>query len=295
LQKKGEVNLSVLSNEDILFELGSNILIYPLNLDNIRGNTINLTASNMAWSLSDNKSIVKEIDKKMVIEIPASDTALIETRETIYVSNKLGGSYHSKVSKVSLGLGHIGTTLDPGWIGQSLIAIHNHSNKSVTIDVGESIVSVILHYLKTESTYKNTNVPGQTQVLLSLGVKPTHDKMKSLNQEWHSNIDKLREKMVNSKEFMEIKTKRDKEENERTVQRIKSTPYQVKAVVLSYIIPTIAIVALSGVVYLIERKFTEPGGTLVYFNKIIDVGLSGIIIVILFKVGDSIYRRMMHT
>ncbi|MCX5964280.1 MAG: hypothetical protein NT070_14395 [Cyanobacteria bacterium] len=57
----------------------------------------------------------------------------IETNESIWVSKKISGTYHSKVALVSKGLSHIGTTLDPEYVGCSLIAIHNHSNQDVSL------------------------------------------------------------------------------------------------------------------------------------------------------------------
>lgn len=40
--------MSVLSIEDIKKEIGKNIFIWPFNEDNIKGNSINLTASKFA-------------------------------------------------------------------------------------------------------------------------------------------------------------------------------------------------------------------------------------------------------
>lgn len=51
----------MLSNKDIIKELGKNIAIYPFNKSNIKGASINLTASNMAWSVDTKKTIVSNI------------------------------------------------------------------------------------------------------------------------------------------------------------------------------------------------------------------------------------------
>jgi deoxycytidine triphosphate deaminase len=113
MNKQGDILMSVLSNVDLEIELirGKNIRIFPLKVDNIKGSTYNLTASKYAWSISTKKSLVK--NNKIVI--PPNDSALIATKEVIWVSTKIAGSYHSKVSIVSRGGGHIGTTLDPIW------------------------------------------------------------------------------------------------------------------------------------------------------------------------------------
>jgi hypothetical protein len=77
--------MSVLGLEDLYNEIGKNIFIYPLKIDNIKANTINLTVSKYAWSVKSKKNICKD-HKKILIE--ANDTALIYTEEAIYVSKK---------------------------------------------------------------------------------------------------------------------------------------------------------------------------------------------------------------
>ena len=54
--------MSVLSNVDLEKELlkGKNIRIFPLKVDNIKGSTYNLTASEYAWSISTKKSLVND-------------------------------------------------------------------------------------------------------------------------------------------------------------------------------------------------------------------------------------------
>ena len=60
----------------------------------------------------------------------AGDRTVVETHETIWVQ-KIRWTYHSRVTQVSHGSGHIGTTLDPNYIGPSLIAVHNHNNDNL--------------------------------------------------------------------------------------------------------------------------------------------------------------------
>lgn len=157
----------MLSNIDILNELNENVFIDPLNLKNIKGSSINLTASKNAWSLKNKVSIVNGD----VIEIPANDTALIMTNELIHVTSKIAGLYHSKVSLVSKGTGHIGTTLDPEWYGQSLIAIHNLSSDICKIKVDETFVSLTLYYLNSEEEgVLLDNHGGRCDILKSLGI-----------------------------------------------------------------------------------------------------------------------------
>ena len=121
----------MLSDTDILNEIGINIYIYPFQKSNLKGASYNLTASALGWDIKNKKTIYDEVTKKLIIN-PHS-TALIETNEVIWVSSKAAGTYHSKVALVSKGLTHISTTLDPEYIGASLIAVHNLSDNPIEL------------------------------------------------------------------------------------------------------------------------------------------------------------------
>lgn len=195
--------MSVLGVEDLYREIGKNIFIYPLKIDNIKANTINLTASEYAWSIKTKKNICKD-QTKIVIE--PNDTALIYTTEAIYVSKKIGGTYHSKVSLVSGGLGHIGTTLDPEYMGLSLIAVHNHSNSPYELKVGATFVSIMFHYLKTPTyTISHNNIPGQTKILQNYEDLSKFEEWAE-NHDWINEKRKLIRKMIESNEYKEMKS-----------------------------------------------------------------------------------------
>ena len=136
----------MLSREDIYREIGKNIFICPLNIDNFRDNSIDLTASRFAWT-TDKKYIYNSKDKS--ITVPGHKTACILTKESIFVSSKIGGSYHSRVSLAKAGFGHIGTMLDPEYCGQSLIVLHNTTDLDLSIKEGDRLVSIVFHYLNT--------------------------------------------------------------------------------------------------------------------------------------------------
>lgn len=136
----------MLSIEDIYREVGKNIFICPLNTDNFRDNSIDLTASEFAWT-SDGVNIFNE--EKGMIQVPPYKTACILTKEAIYVSERIGGTYHSRVSLTKKGFGHIGTMLDPKYCGQSLIMLHNTTDHNLELKEGERLVSLAFYYLET--------------------------------------------------------------------------------------------------------------------------------------------------
>lgn len=136
----------MLSIVDLYREIGKSIFISPFNTSNIRDNSIDFTASMFAWS-PDKTYLYDEASDYIII--PPRNTACILTEESIYVTGKIGGTYHSRVSLVTKGLGHISTMLDPLYCGQSLIALQNLTNDPIPIKRGERIVSIVFYYLKT--------------------------------------------------------------------------------------------------------------------------------------------------
>lgn len=166
----------MLSNINIIKELErKNIAISPLKQENIKGASINLTASKIAWS----KSTKKVIDTSNgIIKIPPHDTALILTNEIVAVSNKIGGTFHSRVKDVSYGKGHIGTTLNPCWMGYSLIAIHNHIDADLEIKVGSPFVTLIFYYLKTPASVEEDNPSGRSDIVMDLGLERCEEYIK---------------------------------------------------------------------------------------------------------------------
>jgi deoxycytidine triphosphate deaminase len=204
----------MLSRIDITHELGKGIGIFPFNGDNIKENSINLSVSKYAWTLS--KGFIKKNDdryvlcdeselggikfeekgrasfkeddgKTKVVALPNS-TTLIETKEVIGVDGRIGGSYHSKVGIVSIGLGHIGTMLGPNFAGHSLIAIHNHTERVITLNEGETFVSVVFHYLDTKINVPNPTINGHLEKLSEYGVKTTSEDIKYLSEDWKVNL-----------------------------------------------------------------------------------------------------------
>ena len=146
----------MLSVEDIYREIGKNIFICPLDTNNFRDNSIDLTASEFAWT-AEGENIFD--DQKRTITVPKHKTACILTKEAIYVSAKIGGTYHSRVSLTKMGFGHIGTMLDPKYCGQSLIMLHNTTDSDLVLKEGERLVSLVFYYLETPIREKILSTP----------------------------------------------------------------------------------------------------------------------------------------
>jgi deoxycytidine triphosphate deaminase len=217
--------MAILSDIDIKKELGKNIYIYPFNTSQLKGASYNLTASKLAWSLSTKKSIYDRDSEKIII--PPDTTALIETSEVIWVSQEIAGTYHSRVGMVSQGSGHIGTTLDPNYIGPSLIAIHNHHPKrNIELIPGEeddAILTLVFHYVKTESSRKqHGNSAGRIEILNQMQIELSDEDRRALSKDFMSNPYSLKlemEKKCEDYQQLERERKRESEEIERKLKQ----------------------------------------------------------------------------
>lgn len=282
----------MLSKIDIIKELSRNINIYPLKKENLKENSINLSASFCAWAtisgdvfidkngnvksyninnsknykkihLSKGRSAVREINGELTIILLPLSTTLIETEEVLSISNKIGGTYHSKVGIASQGTGHIGTMLGPNFSGHSLIAVHNVSQYPLTIKVGDTFVSVAFNYLDTPLKHNsNSNLNAHIDKLISYGIKLTTEENDFLNEEWKRDILKVKNKMLNNSLKKDIKDL--KRENLKTYNLDKFKR------LLSLIFPIILVCIILIII-------DEICGTQ-FTPWLLNVGLSGIII-----------------
>lgn len=116
----------------------NHMLIYPFDEKNLTPVGYNFTFSNFIISLSSKAFVNLITDFKtgdVYFYLRPNETVLVLTRETIWVNKSIGGTFHSKVSLVTQGLGHISTTLDPGWRGQLLAPLNNPTKHKVKVVV----------------------------------------------------------------------------------------------------------------------------------------------------------------
>ena len=248
----------MLSIVDLKREIGENIYVYPVHNESIKANSIDLHVSKFAWSLRSKKSIG---DNDYII-IEPNDTALIYTEESIYVSHKIGGSYNSKVTLVSRGAGHIGTTLDAQYIGCSLVAIHNHSSEELKLKVGCEFVTLQFWYLNSpgyENTLCHDNEPGHPRMLNGFSDVDKYIEWRDKNT-WATRKMDLYHKMIESEEYKkcreEYKRELDKfdEEHKAEFDRIAREVKHKKAVAYFKVIVgvLIACIVLAIPTYILE-------------------------------------------
>lgn len=252
--------MAILSDVDIRRELGENILIYPFREGFLKGASYNLSASELAWDLETKENIYNEQEKAIII--PPNSTAVIETNETIWVSQRISGTYHSRVSQVSHGTGHIGTTLDPNYIGPSLIAVHNHSKEPVRIYLAtEPFATLKFHYLQTPSSKeKHGNSHARTDILGALGIILTSKERQELDQPYMSDDVALKAKMLECQDYQRIEQER--------VELIKSQNQEFsKKQQKSWFLNLIIIAAISTVLAIAIGAFLSVNETKIGQNN----------------------------
>ena len=174
-----------MSNVDIETALDIDIVICDYDKQNLTDIGYNLTATDFIFSI--NKGllvpIINHTDEKYCYVNP-HDTVLILTREAIWVSENISGTFHSKVRIVSQGFGHIGTTLDAFWEGPLLIALNNPTNKKLKFIIGKygedgkikysSFVTLVFYRMASPTTMGHDNPPCRLDILKSLVSKPKY-------------------------------------------------------------------------------------------------------------------------
>jgi len=143
--------MSLLTDSDLRTKLctvkgeegNDKILIYPFSEDCLTPVGYDLRVGRLYSSSLHGGPF--EIDDKSRIQISHGDTVLITTQEEIGMpkNRSVSALIMSKVSKVSKGLSHISTTIDPDWNGHLLIALNNYSRSTIELAVGEAFCTAV--------------------------------------------------------------------------------------------------------------------------------------------------------
>jgi len=250
----------MLSIEDLYKEIGKNIYIYPLEDIRILGNSIDLTASVYAWT-TDGKYIFDE--EKNAIIVPPHKTVCILTQEAVYVTSKIGGTYHSRVTLAKMGFGHIGTMLDPEYIGQSLIILHNTTDKEQIIKHKDRIVSLVFHYLHTPILVQSHNAsPGHKEKLSSFNNFEKYNQWAEGNR-WAFEKRELVDRFMTSEGYKEFKKKHKTDQwkwNSRLKNSLNNLKKNLKKYFILIIIFIIPYIIISNVLSLeVSDKVTIIG------------------------------------
>lgn len=155
--------MSVFSDVDICKALGKDIVIEPFTKSSLTPIGYDFTVGEYVYSLENGLLAPKD----GVFEIPPHTTVQILTKESLWVSGRIGGTFHSKVSLVSRGMSHISTTLDPGWYGPLLITLRNDMKTPQRLETNAAFVTLIFFSVKSPTTMKHFKPEFRRDILVS--------------------------------------------------------------------------------------------------------------------------------
>ncbi|MES2776809.1 MAG: hypothetical protein V4722_21705 [Bacteroidota bacterium] len=139
----------MLSNIDIQNNLGKNIIIEPYESKCLSPIGYDFRIGNFVFSIE--SGIINSKDGGYYL--PKKSTVQILTKESLWVSSKIAGTFHSRVSLVSRGISHISTTLDPLWFGPLLITIRNNTEKELFLKQDQKFVTLIFYRLQSPTEF----------------------------------------------------------------------------------------------------------------------------------------------
>lgn len=145
--------------------------IFPYDPESLTPIGYDLRVGPQYGSSIDAKLYSLDPDDKVIIK--PGDTVLITTLEDIGMpqDRTISAFITSKVSKVSRGLSHISTNIDPDWKGPLLIALHNPSLNTVCLNYGEAFCTINFIENKSPATMDCGKEPGRSDILLKQFLK----------------------------------------------------------------------------------------------------------------------------
>ena len=214
------------SKIDIQKSLGKDIIFFPFKEENIKENSLNLTVSKYAWTLTiTDLSQVKnndqdfqqhlfekaqhinstKIGEKDYIILQPSSTTMVITNEFLAVGKSIGGTIHTRVSTAALGVGHISTMLGPSYMGKLCVPLHNPTNKKIYLEVGRQFLSIIFHRLNTSIKESNHTSKAHVDKYAEWGIQPTDQQRKEIYQENLKDMKTCAAEMKKSESFRTYK------------------------------------------------------------------------------------------
>lgn len=193
----------MLSNANLESALGKHIGIYPLNSDRIEGASIDLTASQYAFSVNRKESVVKD----GVITIDSGDTVIVFSNESLSLDNRYAGACYNRISFSMKGIIHASSPLKPNYTGRFSVTLYNASPNTVTIQVGEPVVVVMFQKLNKPATKTQGNGNGSRfDLLQSMKINVTDEEARTAIIEFDDR-NRLLQTMKESEEFKKIRKK----------------------------------------------------------------------------------------
>ena len=258
------------SKIDIQKSLGKDIIFFPFKEENIKENSLNLTVSKWAWTLtevdqSELKKIRKDGEKKYgekksclinkdgkdyIILFPFSTTMVI-TNEFLAIGKSIGGTIHTRVGTAALGVGHISTMLGPSYMGRLCVPLHNPTCKTIYLPVGDSFLSIIFYRLNSSIKESNHTSKAHIDKFSTWGITLNEKERQEICLEDLKDMESCVAEIKKSQDFISYK-----QEHSRMYCFQRSVKERIMQ---NKIILCIAFIVLLGLMFLLKKLF--PGFT----------------------------------
>lgn len=159
------------SDRDILRALNKEIVIEPFDQKCLTPIGYDFRIGDYVFSLE--HGLLEVVNG--FYELPPKSTIQVLTKEALWVSSRVAGTFHSKVSLVSRGLSHISTTLDPLWYGPLLITFRNNTDNTIRMRPGDSFVTLLFSRVRTQTKLPHNKPSHRQDILLSQQLKERTD------------------------------------------------------------------------------------------------------------------------
>ncbi len=170
--------MSYMSDRDIRKALGRDIVIEPFSETSLTPIGYDFSVGEYVYSLEE--GLLEAEDG--VYSLPPKNTIQILTKESLWVSSRVAGTFHSKVSLVSRGFSHISTTLDPGWYGPLLITIRNNTDKQQEIKTDDTFVTLLFSRVTSPTASKHFKPEFRKDILINQLENQTQAYLKKIKQ-----------------------------------------------------------------------------------------------------------------
>ena len=184
----------MISDKNVKRILGKEVLIYPLFPENIEGASIFLTASHLAWSLKDKTPSISDD----WISIPAGDSIIIMTNESVALSLKYSGICFPRVPNTTHGLITCTTYIKPGWVGKLAVVICNPTNINQKIHVNDSVCVLTIERKGAQFTI---------QMLTNLGISVSPKEEGEISNGAFSDFQNMKYELGKSDNYKKFKEK----------------------------------------------------------------------------------------
>ena len=250
--------------------LGKDIIFFPFKEENIKENSLNLTVSKWAWTLTEvdqtelkkignggekkygekKSCLINKDGKDCIILFPFSTTMVI-TNEFLAIGKSIGGTIHTRVGTAALGVGHISTMLGPSYMGRLCVPLHNPTCKPIYLPVGDSFLSIIFYRLNSSIKESNHTSKAHIDKFSTWGITLNEKERQEICLEDLKDMESCVAEIKKSQDFISYK-----QEHSRMYCFQRSVKERIMQ---NKIILCIAFIVLLGLMFLLKKLF--PGFT----------------------------------